>query len=106
MGNNVEEIGAYAFCNATNLSNVVLSDNLKNIGKYSFFGSSIKEITIPENVTSIGTRAFCICQKLETVYYNAIDCKYEGYSDNSIDPLFMIYNSGTNNVLKTIKNRK
>ena len=103
MGNNVEEIGDYAFCDATNLSNVVLSDNLKNIGKYSFFGSSIKEITIPENVTSIGTRAFCVCKKLETVYYNAIDCKYEGYSDNSIDPLFMIYKSGINNVLKTIK---
>ena len=103
MGSNVEEIGGYAFCKTTNLSKIVLSENLKSIGKYSFFGAGIKEITIPENVKSIATRAFTVCEKLETVYYNAIDCQYAGYINNAIDPLFMIYNNGENDVLKTVK---
>ncbi len=39
------------------------------IGKRAFEGKSIKEITIPESVTSIGIAAFYDCSGLTSIYY-------------------------------------
>ena len=50
-----------------------LPSSLQKIGRDAFYYSKIEEITIPENVEYIGKRSFVSCNKLKTIYYNAID---------------------------------
>ncbi len=81
----VENIGAYAFVNFTNLKKVTIDASVKTIGYQAFYGctalttvnlpdslmsiynrvfegcSSLKKITIPENVTYIGSSVFRGC---------------------------------------------
>jgi hypothetical protein len=44
-----------------------LNDKVYDIYSYAFYASSIKSITIPEGVTSIGTCAFSNCSSLKSV---------------------------------------
>lgn len=56
-------MGAFVFC--TNLTEVVLTDDVQTIGMFAFGYSGITSITIPENVTDIGMAAFAQCPELE-----------------------------------------
>ena len=58
-------VGAFAF-NQT-IQAVNLPDSIKNIGFYSFLYSTLKEITLPEGLTSIGIEAFAACSGLESI---------------------------------------
>lgn len=60
-GSGVTEIGAYAFMNATNLTDVVLPDGLAKIGTQAFYNCvNLTNVTplLPPTVTSIGGSAF------------------------------------------------
>ena len=50
-----------------NLKKIVLSKTLKSIPFQSFFSLSLKQIKIPENVTSIAGEAFAFCENLESI---------------------------------------
>ena len=67
--NNVKLIGDYSFRNCSNLESVILPDNtLKNIGYGAFIHcEKLKNITIPNGVTSLGGLAFYHCDNLENV---------------------------------------
>lgn len=54
----VEVLGEGAFYECSSLSNVRLSENLTSIPALTFNGCSIKEITLPYYVSSVGTGAF------------------------------------------------
>lgn len=57
-----------AFQSATSLKNVYLSNNLTSIGNYAFSGcSSLESVALPDSVTSIGTQAFCKCSSMKTL---------------------------------------
>ena len=56
-------VGAFAF-NQT-IQTVNLLDSIKNIGFYSFAGSTLNNITLPESLTSIGGYAFSGCSNLQ-----------------------------------------
>ncbi|MDY4079827.1 MAG: leucine-rich repeat protein [Clostridium sp.] len=62
------------------LSNVTIPDSLngytvKYIANYAFADNySLKTVTIPKNIKSIGNYAFKNCAYLTTVNYNAIEC--------------------------------
>lgn len=95
MGNSVQSIGDYAFSNCK-INDIIFSENLKTIGKYSLGGgatytnlvlpNSVQSIgeyafdssnnlvscTIGENVTTIGDHLFSYCKKLETLYIKAV----------------------------------
>jgi hypothetical protein len=66
MPNTVSSIGNGAFIYCWNLTKVTLSNTLKSIGDDAFYGSSLKVLTIPASVTSIGAFAFNkdICKNL------------------------------------------
>ncbi len=49
---------------------VKLSNNLKEIGAYSFEDTKIKDLRIPSSVTTIGLRAFKNCYYLESVNWS------------------------------------
>lgn len=60
-------IGDYAFYRNSLLDEVILPESLSYIGKYAFDGSSVKKLTIPENVITVGERAFEHCTSLTDV---------------------------------------
>ena len=49
--------------------------NLVSIGEQAFYGcTELTQVTIPEQVTTIGSKAFWNCPALQTVRFNAINC--------------------------------
>ena len=64
-------------CTAFNILNI--GNGVKNIPDYLFLNCvGLTELTIPENVTSIGYGAFGSCSSLQTVNFNAINCTTMG----------------------------
>ena len=49
------------------LTNVIIPDDVVNIGRFAFYSTDIKCITIPEGVTSIEAGCFSGCWSLEKV---------------------------------------
>ena len=56
-----------AFILNQTIQTVNLPDSIKNIGFTSFLVSSLKEITLPEGLTSIGSQAFQDCSGLTSI---------------------------------------
>ncbi len=54
----LEQIGAYAFYNNSQLVELMLNEGLKWIGPSSFEDCNLKEVTIPRSVEHIGKRSF------------------------------------------------
>ncbi|MBP5509682.1 MAG: leucine-rich repeat protein [Kiritimatiellae bacterium] len=66
----IEEIGPYAFCNCSNLAEVVFTGGCKRIGSNAFFGcSSLKEAVLPDNLEEIGSYAFYGCKELSDAVF-------------------------------------
>lgn len=71
-----EWIGAEAFMNCP-LSDVSFYDGLKEIRDRAFYGcSSLKEVTIRESVTSIGTGVFANCKSLQKIAVRTGNASY------------------------------
>lgn len=58
LGNNVKEIGEESFGYCTNLTQILLPLSLEIISNYAFRDSNLQYVVIPPNVKSIGTWAF------------------------------------------------
>ena len=96
MPDTIQTIGAFAFSNCTNITDVKLSKNLSLCVLGAFQGctsletvdmsmtkvtglpnqmfykcSALKNVTLPETCTSVGSYAFANCPKLESVYIPA-----------------------------------
>lgn len=68
MGEDVTNIGNYAFQGCSNLATINIPESVTSIGFGAFNGcSSLKDINIPENVTSIGDLTFAWCSNLTTI---------------------------------------
>lgn len=61
----VEKIGRYAFSDS--IKEVSLPDTLTNIDSRAFYMSNIEKISIPDSVTHIGERAFAYCSALSEI---------------------------------------
>lgn len=60
-------ISSYMFDGCTSLTSVNLPRDLTSIGQYAFRHTAIKEIRIPQGITSIQTGVFENCRQLEKV---------------------------------------
>ena len=70
LGENVTDIGAYAFYNCVGINSIIIPDSVTSVGSYTFNGcTGLKSVTVGKGVTSIGERAFYNCVNLENVYY-------------------------------------
>lgn len=63
----VMSVGDYAFDGYYSLTDVVMDDSVKIIGKYSFRSSALKKLNIPGGVTAIEACAFLGCAELTSV---------------------------------------
>lgn len=61
------KIGRNAFSNTTKLEVITMPNSLKEIGFDAFFGSGLKQLNIPANVSAISDNPFCGCNLLETI---------------------------------------
>lgn len=61
------DIGARAFYNCKNITDITLGEGVTSIGEYAFYGCTFESIVIPDNVTSIGAYAFYGCTSLTDV---------------------------------------
>ncbi len=60
------------YINDQEIKDLVIPNNVTSIGSYAFFGcSSLTSVTIPNSVTSIGNLAFINCSSLTSPLYNA-----------------------------------
>ena len=76
LGKNLESIGAEVFNGYYNdyckkLTSIELPNSLVSIDEYAFANTALTQITIPENVTFIGAKAFNNCTHLHRVEWNA-----------------------------------
>lgn len=64
----MENIGAAAFANCTNLVSITLPDSVTRIGMGAFIScSSLTDITLPEGIISIENYTFKSCTSLESI---------------------------------------
>lgn len=71
----LKTIEACAFDGCFYLTDVVLPDSLEYIWDIAFAQCDIEKINIPVNLKILGYRSFALCDKLTTVYFNAVNCR-------------------------------
>lgn len=71
LNEGLEEIGQQAFGVQSNLENVNFPSTLKSLGVNSFYWTNIKEVSLPDSVTYLGSGAFSLCWKLKYVKLSA-----------------------------------
>ena len=88
LGNSVQTIGEYAFCNADNASKglsgtLVIPASVTHIGHNAFaYNYNLTgDLTIPENMNKIGKQAFIYCG-FTSIHYNATNCESIGMNDS------------------------
>ena len=123
--NSVTSIGQYAFSGCTGKLNVncnipdasqesagpfytskfnevVFGEDVSIIGKYAFYGSEdLLSLTIPNNVTSIGERAFAQCCGLTSIVVDNGNTEYD--SRNNCNAIIKTH---TNTLIQGCKNTK
>ena len=68
ISENVKSIGDYAFYGCSGLTSITISNSVESIGNYAFSGcSELTSITIPNSVKSIGNYAFSGCSGLTSI---------------------------------------
>lgn len=75
--------------NGSNITRFVIGDNVHNIPSHLLYRvKTLTEITIPENVTSMGINPFGYCENLREVTYNATRCVPNPPITNSLHAWF------------------
>ena len=57
----------HLFLNGTEVKDLIIPDGVTSLGYGAFWGSSVTSVTIPNSVTSIGNHAFMSCSSLATI---------------------------------------
>ena len=94
ISKDITSISRYAFYKAYNVEKVVFEEGsqLKSIGNQAFVKlDSLKEITLPDSVTSTGTYVFAACENLEKVTLPAGMAKVNGRLFNLCTNLKEVY---------------
>lgn len=72
----------------TGLRNIIFSSTITKIDSYSFYNTKLTKIEIPEEITSIGIRAFANCGFLTSVTVYNTTATFEGISVAEEDPFY------------------
>ena len=85
--NFITKIGERAFTNCMQLSKIDMSENIEEIGNFAFaWCPQLKSFTIPEKTKKLGYEILQANREIDTLYYNAINCKDAGaYYDKRVE---------------------
>lgn len=75
----VTNIGDSAFYSCTDLTSITIPSNITSIGSYAFMSCGLTSIVIPQSVTSIGTNAFSSTNIANITLNNSIIGEYMFY---------------------------
>lgn len=97
-----------AFYNCSTLTNITIPEDITSIGKYAFYGcSNLKNLELPENLTDIGQLAFSGCSSLESINIpkgiQSIKDEFNNCGFTSLvipDTVTLIYNGALNGCSK------
>lgn len=78
LPSNIIGIGKSAFDICTIGKALVIPNSVKAVYEYAFYGLTIPEITLPENLETVEELAFYEIEA-ETLYYNCKNCSFEIY---------------------------
>ena len=100
IGAEITSIGVYGFRGATKCESVTFAEGSKLTAVDSnafYYNSALKEITLPEGVTSIGNIAFGNCTSLEKVYIpnQVSDIHDAAFNNCNLDKLVLSVASGS-----------
>ena len=71
----VTSIGESAFEGCDGLTSITIGNGVTSIGIFAFDGcENVKDLTLGKGITQLGYRSFGRLSKLETVYFNAVNC--------------------------------
>lgn len=76
FGENVETIPACLCSNLYGLTDVVIPNSVKTIGKWAFESCGLTSVTIPQSVTTIEDQAFYYCWNLTSIKVDAANAAY------------------------------
>ena len=80
----VTGIRNFLFSDCDDLTSVVISDNVTDLGVGAFaYCDSLTSVVIGDSVTSIGDMAFYYCPGLENIYYRGTESQWEAISKGS-----------------------
>ena len=66
----------------SSLKSITLPESVTSIGEEAFYQAGLKSITFPGNISSIGKRAFSYCGGLETVtFLKPVECEQTGIAN-------------------------
>ncbi len=71
IGDGVTDIGKYAFYEHSHLASLTIGNSLETIGVWAFKNCSMKSVTFPASVKSIGNSSFLECNSLTSVTLNS-----------------------------------
>lgn len=100
----VKTIGGSAF-EYVQLENIEIPDGVEQFELFSFLGSSIKEISIPASLTTIGMRCFSACEQLVNINVadeNTTFTSVDGVLYNKAQTEIMLYPLGKTDETFTI----
>lgn len=66
---NLSSINEYTFYRCRSLEHIVLPDSVESIGLWAFVATALSEIVIPDSVMYIGDKAFSSCKQLKSVTF-------------------------------------
>jgi len=101
----VTTIADYAFSSCKNLSEISYSSNLKSIGTFAFYNSSLRSVHIASHILSIGYSAFHDCQNLTDISVdnnNPAYCSIDGVLFNKSKTRLITYPAGKQNAVYAI----
>ena len=98
QGNQVKEIGHYAFAHVRTLTSIIIPESVTSIGNYAFASCyGLTQITIHENIQTIGNLAFSHCKNLTHIYFNAISAN--GWTSSNPPFAYTAQESGELNIV-------
>ncbi len=97
----VTSIGAYSFYGSS-IKNITIPKQITTIGNHAFTYSGLTEIVIPDGITTLSNNAFRLCTSLETVYIPSSVKSIEYYCFGDCNKLDSIYFCGTEDEWNTI----
>ena len=105
-GDRVTSVADSAFLGCKTIKEISLPKSVTTIGAYAFYGSGLQSISISENVSSIGECAFSNCESLTSVTVDSDNEKYsslDGVLFSKDKSELICYPSGKTNSSYTIR---
>ena len=62
IGENMQNLGSFAFANATNLEHISIPDNITSVGDRAFYHTGLKSVDWPSNLTTVTSGVFQYAQ--------------------------------------------